>query len=82
MKRSVWPKRILIARSAIEDVWEPSWIRALKELGCQAELYDTFASLPGRLGWWQHRLLWGPGIAKANRGLLQRTLKASLMWCF
>lgn len=71
MKRA-WPKRILIARSAIEDVWEPSWVRALSENGHEVELFDTFASLPGRWGWLQHRLLWGPGISLANEGLLAK----------
>jgi spore maturation protein CgeB len=66
-------KTILISRSAEEDFWEPSWRRALEEMGLRVGIHDTFSFLPkGRWGRLQHRLLWGPGIARANRGLVDR----------
>lgn len=87
------PRRILIVRSAIEDFYEPSWQRALRDNGHQVELFDTFSYLtkspplqgnestamrsPDRLGWWQHRLLWGPRIVAANRALIAHTRKAA-----
>jgi spore maturation protein CgeB len=87
------PRRILIVRSAIEDFYEPSWLRALRDNGHQVELFDTFSYLtrtpplqgtesttmrsPDRLGWWQHRLLWGPRIAAVNRALVARVRQAA-----
>ena len=78
--------RILVVRSALESFYEPSWVQALRDNGHHATIFDTFAYLtkspptsPGsglplrssdRLGWWQHRLLWGPRIAAANRALI------------
>jgi spore maturation protein CgeB len=81
------PQRILVVRSAIEDFLEPAWVRALRENGHDATLFDTFAHLvrtppaqgettteplrsPDKLGWWQHRLLFGPRITRANRALI------------
>ncbi len=81
------PRRILVVRSAIEDFYEPSWVRGLRDNGHEVELFDTFARLtrtppsqggegagPLRssdwLGWWQHRLLWGPRIVAVNRALI------------
>lgn len=81
------PRRILIVRSAIEDFYEPSWVRALQENGHEVRLFDTFAYLTrtpptqggatagplrssDRIGWWQHRLLFGPRIRAANRALI------------
>lgn len=81
------PRSILVVRSAIEDFYEPSWVRALVDNGHDAKLFDTFAHLvktplsqggttsaplrsSDRLGWWQHRLLFGPRITRANRALI------------
>lgn len=89
MSQAALPRRILVVRSAIEDFYEPSWVRALRDNGHEVELFDTFSYLtrtppaqggdargvlrsPDRLGWWQHRLLLGPRIARANRALLEQ----------
>lgn len=88
LSEAVTPRRILVVRSAIEDFYEPSWVRALRDNGHHAELFDTFAYLtrvppvqgdasagpmrsPDRIGWLQHRLLWGPRITRANRALIE-----------
>jgi hypothetical protein len=84
--------RILVVRSAIEDFYEPSWVRALRENGHDATLFDTFAYLvrsppaqggttrgalrsSDRIGWWQHRLLFGPRVTRANDALITHVAK-------
>ncbi len=58
-------RRILVVRSAIEDFYEPSWLRALRDNGHQAELFDTFAYLtPDARG--------GPGSLVAPLGTRDR----------
>jgi hypothetical protein len=42
------PQRILVVRSAIEDFYEPSWVRALRENGHEVLLFDTLAHFRGR----------------------------------
>ncbi|MBF0182609.1 MAG: hypothetical protein HQM03_21550, partial [Magnetococcales bacterium] len=66
-------RSVLIARGAFDEIYEPSWVRALNELGVRASLFDshrlTLPGLPGRV---ERRLLWGPGIRRINRALLER----------
>jgi spore maturation protein CgeB len=64
--------RILIARGAYGDVYEPAWHRAFLELGFSSELYDTHSlTLPGTLGRIERRILWGPGVARIQRNLVE-----------
>ena len=87
MSQAVTPRRILIVRSAIEDFYEASWVRALRDNGHEVSMFDTFAHLTtspiappddpthpsrslDRVGWWQHRLLWGPRISAVNGALI------------
>ncbi|MBF0367843.1 MAG: glycosyltransferase [Magnetococcales bacterium] len=68
------PRRIqsvLIARGALGEIYEPAWVRALGELGVEVQLFDGHAcTLPGILGRVERRFLWGPGMVRANRGLI------------
>jgi hypothetical protein len=64
---------VLIARSAFGEIYEHAWLKALRDLGIKAELFDTHCYIPqnlaGRLE--QHYLL-GPHIGKVNRLVVER----------
>lgn len=54
-------------------MYEPSWLRALTEIGCKAELFDCHEyTLPGTAGRIERRLLIGPGIRRLRRALIDR----------
>lgn len=66
-------KKILIARSAWAEIYEPAWLRALRILGYQCEMFETHqyigSGISGRI---QQRLLLGPKIAFVNEELKRR----------
>ena len=64
---------VLIARGGFGEIYEPAWVRALRELGVKAELFDAHAlTLPGLAGRLERRLLWGPGIHRINQRLIEQ----------
>ncbi|MEO5334080.1 MAG: glycosyltransferase [Magnetococcus sp. YQC-5] len=66
-------RSVLIARGAFGDIYEPAWVRALRELGVDAHLFDAHSLTgPGLLGRVERRLLWGPGIVRIQRALETR----------
>ncbi len=68
--------RIIIARSAFFEVYEPAWCRALNEIGVRCRIFDTHALMPGGLfGRIERKFMWGPGIWRANRRL-EREVRA------
>lgn len=70
-------RSILIATSTIEKLYEPTWNRALNEIGVKCRIFDTRSLLSKRImGKFEHHFLWGPGISKSNRELI-RTVKHS-----
>lgn len=66
-------RSVLIVRSAFGEIYELAWLRALRELGIDADLFDTHSYIPlniaGRL---QQRYLWGPHLDRVNRLLVER----------
>ncbi|MCX7804239.1 MAG: glycosyltransferase [Planctomycetota bacterium] len=66
------PLTVLIARSAFDDIYEPAWHRALNEIGIRCRLFDAHAFTgAGPVRMLQERLLWGPGVRRANRELVR-----------
>lgn len=60
--------KILIIRGAFGEVYEPSWVRALLELGNDVSLFDSHAFLsPGFLGRLERRFLLGFGISRVRK---------------
>jgi spore maturation protein CgeB len=54
-------------------MYEPSWLRALREIGCDAEMFDCHAyTLPGLAGRMERRLLAGPGVLRLRRQLIRK----------
>lgn len=69
--------RVLIARGAFAEMYEPAWDRALDELGTASEMFEAHAlTLPGLLGRIERRLLWGPGISRLRRALVAKARQA------
>jgi len=63
---------VLIVRSAFGEIHELAWLRALRDLGIKAELFDTHSYIPRNLaGRLEQRYLLGPDIAKVNRIVVQ-----------
>jgi spore maturation protein CgeB len=64
---------VLIVRSAFGEIYELAWLKALRDLGIHAELFDTHSyisrNLAGRL---EQRYLLGPHIRKVNRMVVER----------
>ncbi len=64
---------VLIVRSAFGEIHELAWLRALRDLGIRAELFDTHSYIPRNLvGRLEQRLLLGPHIGKVNRMVAER----------
>lgn len=64
---------VLIVRSAFGEIHELAWVRALRDLGINAELFDTHSYIPANLaGRLEQRYLFGPHIAKVNRAVIER----------
>ncbi len=64
-------RSILITQGAFGEMWEPTWVRALNELGIETRLFDSHRlTLPGLLGRVERRILWGPGIRRINQQLI------------
>lgn len=69
-------KRIAIVRGAIGDMYEPAWVRSLRELGVQCQLLDPAERIPSSLlGRVQRRFLYGPNISKARRNVIDKLLQ-------
>jgi hypothetical protein len=66
-------RSVLIVRSAFGELYEPAWVRALRDLGVEAELFDTHSYFPQNLiGRLEQRYLLGPHIGKVNRLVVER----------
>lgn len=66
-------KSVLIVQSSFGEMYEPSWQRALRELGINAELFDTHSYIPPNLaGRFEEHYLLGPDIGKVNRMVIER----------
>lgn len=64
---------VLLVRSAFGEIHELAWVRALRDLGIQVELFDTHSNVPANLaGRMEQRYLVGPHIGKVNRMVIQR----------
>jgi hypothetical protein len=64
---------VLIVRSAFGEIYELAWLKALRDLGINAELFDTHSYIPTNLaGRLEQRYLLGPHIAKVNRMVVER----------
>ncbi len=64
---------VLIVRSAFGEIHELAWLKALRDLGINAELFDTHSYIPANLaGRLEQRCLLGPHIAKVNRMVVER----------
>ena len=65
--------KVLIARGTFSDIYEPTWAKALNDIGVTAEIFDSHAfTLPALLGRIERRLLFGPGICRARRELVKK----------
>jgi hypothetical protein len=63
---------VLIVRSAFGEIYELAWLRALRDLGIKAELFDTHSYIPQNLaGRLEQRYLFGPHIGNVNRKVLE-----------
>ncbi len=64
---------VLIVRSAFGELYELAWLKALRELGVKAELFDTHSYIPANLaGRLEQRYLVGPHIRRVNRMVVER----------
>lgn len=65
-------QRVLISQGAFGELMEPSWNRALTELGVQSEIFCAHnLTLPGIAGRIERRVMGGPGVHRANRMLIE-----------
>ncbi|MGA2205366.1 MAG: glycosyltransferase [Terracidiphilus sp.] len=65
---------VLIVRSAFGEIHELAWLRALRDLGIKAELFDTHSYIPANLvGRIEEHFIFGPHIGKVNRMVVERT---------
>ncbi|MGO8757544.1 MAG: glycosyltransferase [Terracidiphilus sp.] len=66
-------RSVLLVRSAFGEIYEPAWLRALRDLGVEAELFDTHSYFPPNLvGRIEQHFLAGPHIGKVNRLAVER----------
>ena len=66
-------RSILIAQGAFGAIYEPAWVRALNEIGITTTLFQAHQlTLPSLLGRIERRILWGPGVQRIQRKLLQK----------
>ena len=75
-------KSVLIVRSAFGEIYELAWLKALRDLGIKAELFDTHTHIPPNLaGRLEQRYLAGPHIRKVNRMVLEgaRTMRPDVV---
>jgi hypothetical protein len=64
---------VLIVRSAFGEIYEHAWLRALRDLGINAELFDTHSYIPSNLaGRVEQHYVFGPHIGQVNRMVLER----------
>jgi spore maturation protein CgeB len=64
---------VLIVRSAFGEIHELAWLKALRDLGIRADLFDTHSYFPQNLaGRIEQRYLLGPHIGKVNRMVIER----------
>jgi hypothetical protein len=64
---------VLIVRSAFGEIYELAWLKALRDLGIAAELFDTHSYIPASLlGRIEEHFLLGPDIGKVNRMVIER----------
>jgi spore maturation protein CgeB len=61
-------QKVIIARGAFGEIYEPAWSRALKELSVNSKIFDAHSlTVPSILGRIERRILWGPGISRIRR---------------
>lgn len=64
-------KHILVVRGAYGEMYEPAWVRALRENGYSVALFDSHESIGQDLiSRVERRINWGPRIARMKRRLL------------
>lgn len=64
--------KVLIVQGAHGEAYEPAWLQALKVIGIEACLFNAHAqTLSGIAGRAERRLLWGPGIYRLRRRVLE-----------
>ncbi len=64
---------VLLVRSAFGEIYELAWLKALRDLGIKAELFDTHSYIPTNLaGRMEQRYLFGPHIRRVNRMVVER----------
>ncbi len=64
---------VLIVRSAFGEIYETAWLKALRDLGIKAELFDTHSYIPANLvGRIEEHFIFGPHIGKVNRMVVER----------
>lgn len=69
---------VLIVRSAFGEIYENAWLRALRDLGIKAALFDTHSYIPRNLlGRLQEGYVFGPHISKVNRMVVERVREIS-----
>ncbi|HEY1804444.1 MAG TPA: glycosyltransferase [Terracidiphilus sp.] len=67
---------VLLVRSAFGEIHELAWVRALRDLGINVELFDTHAHIPQKLlGRMEEHYLWGPDVRKVNQMVLEGARK-------
>lgn len=63
----------LIVRSAFGEIHELAWLRALRDLGIKAELFDTHSYIPANLaGRIEEHFIFGPHIGKVNHLVVEQ----------
>lgn len=64
-------RHILVVRGAFGDMYEPAWVRALRENGHSVTLFDSHECIGHNLiSRIERRINWGPRIARMKRKLL------------
>lgn len=65
-------KKVIIVRGAFGEIYEPAWNRALNEIGIKSKIFESHSlTLPGILGRFERRILWGPGINRIRRNVVR-----------
>lgn len=61
-------EKILIIKGAFGEVYEPSWLKALNEMGFNAKMFDSHKlTMPGVIGRIERRVLSGYGVQKIRK---------------
>lgn len=73
LKKMKKAESVLIVRSAFGEIYETAWLRALRDLGVDAEFFDAHSHIPANfLGRIEEHFVAGPHIARVNRMVVER----------